>query len=148
MGPVRRSARAGQDDRVTIASGLGVVVRIAVGVVLAIAITSVSLRLLGMRRGWGTALLAGVLGWGTAITVALGVNRWDWGADGLVLHLGAIGIAATMAAAVALDLLARPGSLAIGERAGLVTAPAAAAGDPPPGRGLPAVPRAGPLGPT
>jgi ubiquinone biosynthesis protein len=108
---------------VTIASGLGVVVGIAVGVVLAIAITSVSLRLLGMRRGWGTALLAGVVGWGLAITVALGVNRWDWGADGLVLHLAAIGIAGTMAAAVALDLLARPGSLAIGERAGLVTAP-------------------------
>ena len=76
-----------------------------------------------MRRGWGTALLAGVVGWGIAISVALGVNRWDWGADGLVLHLVAIGIPATMAAAVALDLLARPGSLAIGERAGLVVAP-------------------------
>ena len=66
-----------------IATALGVVVRVAVGVVLAIAITSVSLRLLGMRRGWGTALLAGMVGWGIAVTVALGVNRWDWGADGL-----------------------------------------------------------------
>jgi ubiquinone biosynthesis protein len=92
-------------------------------VLLAIVITLVSLRLLGIRRGWGRALLSGVVGWGIAITVALGVNGWDWGADGLVLHLVAIGIPATMAIAVALDLLARPGSLALGEGAGLVVAP-------------------------
>ena len=96
---------------------------VALGLALATVITNVSLRLLGMRRGWGTALLAGLLGWGVAISIALGVNRWDWGADGLLVHLVAIGIPATMAAAVALDLLARPGSLAIGERAGLVVAP-------------------------
>ena len=100
-----------------------VLVRVVAGVALAVVITRVSLRLLGIRRGWGTALLAGVVGWGIAVVVALGVNDWDWGADGLVLHLVAIGIPATMAAAVALDLLARPGSLAIGERAGLVVAP-------------------------
>jgi ubiquinone biosynthesis protein len=104
-------------------SALGVTVRIVVGVVLAVAITSLSLRLLGMRRGWGTALLAGVLGWTVALVVALGVSQWDWGADGLALHVVAIGVPATMTAAVALDLLARPGSLAIGERAGLVVTP-------------------------
>ncbi len=85
--------------------------------------TLLSLRLLGSRRGWVKALLSGLLGWGTAAVVALGVNDWDWGADGLVVHLVAIGIPATMAAAVALDLLARPGSLALGERAGLVVTP-------------------------
>jgi ubiquinone biosynthesis protein len=108
---------------VLVATALGVVVAVVVGVALAVAITSLSLRLLGMRRGWGTALLAGLIGWGVAVAVALGVNDWDWGADGLVLHLVAIGIPATMTAAVALDLLARPGTLAIGERAGLVVAP-------------------------
>ena len=66
-------------------------------IVLAVATTLLSLRLLGSRRGWGTALLAGVIGWGTAALVALGVNDWDWGADGLVVHLLAIGIPATMA---------------------------------------------------
>jgi ubiquinone biosynthesis protein len=108
---------------VVVATALGVVVAGAVGIVLAVATTSLSLRLLGMRRGWGTALAAGLIGWGLAIAVALGVNDWDWGADGLVLHLVAIGIPATMTAAVAFDLLARPGTLAIGERAGLVVAP-------------------------
>ena len=38
-------------------------------------------------------------------------------------HVLAIGIPATMAAAVTIDLLARPGSLALGERAGLVVTP-------------------------
>jgi ubiquinone biosynthesis protein len=104
-------------------SALGVTVRIVAGVVLAVMITSVALRLLGMRRGWGTALLAGLLGWGGAIVVALGLSTWDWGADGLALHVLAIGIPATMTAAVTLDLLARPGSLAVGERAGLIVTP-------------------------
>ena len=56
-------------------------------------------------------------------SLALGLSDWDWGADGLVLHIVAIGIPLTMAVAVTLDLLARPGSLATGERAGLVVAP-------------------------
>jgi ubiquinone biosynthesis protein len=106
-----------------VASALGVVFGLIIGVVVAIVITSTSLRLLGMRRGWGSALLAGALGWGVAVIVAFGLNGWDWGADSLVVHLVAIGIPATMTAAVALDLLARPGSLAIGERAGLVVTP-------------------------
>ncbi len=93
------------------------------GLALAVLITVVSLRLLGMRRGWGTALLSGILGWGTAVLVALAVSDWDWGADGFVFTLVAVGIPATMATAVAFDLLARPGSLAIGERAGLVVTP-------------------------
>ena len=94
---------------------------------VAIATTLLSLRLLGSRRGWGTALLAGVIGWGTATLVALGLNEWEWGGDDLAVHLLAIGIPATMAAAVVLDLLARPGSLALGERAGLIVDAAAAA---------------------
>jgi ubiquinone biosynthesis protein len=100
-----------------------VAVRVAAAIALAVVTTALSLRLLGMRRGWATALFSGLLGWGAAALLALGLSHWDWGADSLVVHMLAIGIPATMAAAVALDLLARPGSLAIGERAGLVTAP-------------------------
>jgi ubiquinone biosynthesis protein len=100
----------------------GIALRVVVGIVLAIVITVLALRLLGIRRGWVTAFLAGVIGWGVTIVVALGVNHWNWGADGLVLHLLAIGIPTTMTVAVAFDLLARPGSLAIGERAGMVVA--------------------------
>ena len=105
------------------ASVVALLLRVVAGVALAAVVTSLSLRLLGVRRGWGSALLAGVIGWGLAVVVALGVNDWDWGADGLVFHLLAIGIPTTMAVAVTLDLLARPGSLALGERAGLVVTP-------------------------
>ncbi len=90
---------------------------------LAVVTTVLSLRLLGGRRGWVTGLAAAALGWGTATLVALGVNEWEWGVDDLAMPLVAIGIPATMAAAVLLDLLARPGSLAFGERAGLVVTP-------------------------
>lgn len=102
---------------------MNVVVRVLVAAALAVVTTSLSLRLLGIRRGWGTALVAGIVGWGTAGLLALALARWDWGADGLVIHTTAIAIPATMATAVILDLLARPGSLATGEQAGLVTAP-------------------------
>ena len=105
------------------ASFLEIAFRVVVAVVLAVVTTSASLRLLGMRRGWTTALLAGAIGWGAAALLALSLSDWDWGADGLVLHIVAIAIPATMAVAVTMDLLARPGSLAVGERAGLVSAP-------------------------
>ncbi len=97
--------------------------RLLVVAATAIVTTAISLRLLGLRRGWGSVLLAGLLGWGTAGILSLALVRWDWGADGLVVHAVALGVPATMAAAVALDLIARPGSLAVGERAGLVVAP-------------------------
>ena len=98
-------------------------IRVVAAIAIAFATSVLSLRLLGTRRGWGTALLATLIGWGTATVIAVGVNGWDWDVDGLFLHLLAVGIPATMAAAVILDLLARPGSLALGERAGLVVVP-------------------------
>jgi ubiquinone biosynthesis protein len=100
-----------------------VLLRVLVTVAVAVATTLLSLRLLGTRRGWGTALLAALIGWGLAVVIATGVNGWDWEVEGLLLHLLAIGIPATMAAAVTIDLLARPGSLALGSRAGLVVTP-------------------------
>src|SRR3954449_9708247 len=101
----------------------GALVRIVAVLVVAVVATAVSLRLLGIRRGWGTALIAGGIGWTTAVLLASGLDDWDWAADGFLLRAIAIGVPATMAVAVTLDLLARPGSLAIGERAGLVVAP-------------------------
>jgi ubiquinone biosynthesis protein len=101
----------------------GFVLRLVLAVVVAGVTTAVSLRLLGVRRGWTKALVAALIGWGTAWILALSLVHWDWGADGLALHAIAIGIPATMAAAVSLDLLARPGTLSTGERSGLVMAP-------------------------
>jgi ubiquinone biosynthesis protein len=105
------------------ASPAEILVRVTVAAVIAVVTTAISMRLLGIRRGWPTALLAGAIGWGIGGVLALGLAGWDWGAEDLVIHTLAIGIPATMAAAVALDQLARPGSLARGEQAGLVIAP-------------------------
>ena len=85
--------------------------------------TSAALRLLGVRRGWGTALLASAIGWGLGFGLALGLAHWHWDGQGLAVHTLAIAIPTTMAAAVSIDLLARPGSLATGELAGLVVTP-------------------------
>jgi ubiquinone biosynthesis protein len=107
-----------------IAASVAVVaLRIVVSAVVALAVASISLRLLGVRRGWATALASAVLGWCLGGLLALGLSDWDWGADGLVTHTLAIAIPATMAVAVAIDLLASPGSLARAEEAGLVVAP-------------------------
>ena len=73
-----------------------------VTVVLAGVATAVSLRLLGIGRGWTKGLAAGAAGWLIGGLVALGVSDWDWGADGLLLQAFAIAVPATMAAAVLL----------------------------------------------
>jgi ubiquinone biosynthesis protein len=100
-----------------------IALRIVVAGAVAVVTTAISLRLLGIRRGWGAALLSGLLGWGVGGVLALGLSDWDWGADGLVAQTFAIAVPTTMAVAVALDLLASPGSLAHAERAGLLVAP-------------------------
>jgi ubiquinone biosynthesis protein len=96
---------------------------LALGLAAMVLTTAVSLRLLGIRRGWARAVLAGCIGWTIGLLLGLAVADWDWGTDGLALHVLAFSIPATMAVAVAFDLLAQPGSLATGERAGLVVAP-------------------------
>ena len=101
----------------------GFLLRVVLAITLAAVTTVISLRLLGVRRGWTKALIAGLLGWGTAWLLSLSLVHWDWGADGLAVHVIAIGIPATMAAAVTLDLMARPGTLSTGERSGLITTP-------------------------
>jgi ubiquinone biosynthesis protein len=106
-----------------VTSAFEVVLRIAITALIAVVTTGLSLRLLGIRRGWPSALLAGLVGWGTGLLLALGLNGWDWSTDDLVVTALAIGVPMTMATAVMLDLLARPGSLARGEAAGLLVTP-------------------------
>jgi ubiquinone biosynthesis protein len=106
-----------------VATVVEVLLRIAAASAIAFVTTAVSLRLLGIRRGWSSALIAGLVGWGTGALLALALAGWDWSTDDLVVTMLAIGIPATMGVAVMLDLLARPGSLARGENAGLLVAP-------------------------
>lgn len=63
-----------------------------------------------------TAGVSGVVGWGIGALIALGLSGWNWGADSLLAHMVASAVPATMGVSVALDLLARPGSLAATNR--------------------------------
>jgi ubiquinone biosynthesis protein len=111
------------DVTVLAANFAEVAVRIVVAAALAVATTALSLRLLGVRRGWSKALAAGLSGWLVGGLLALRFNHWDWGAEGLVVETLAIAVPTTMAIAVTLDLLARPGALAQPSQAGLLVAP-------------------------
>ena len=74
------------------AGPLGAVLRVLAALAMAAAVTVISLRLLGIRRGWGTALVSGTVGWIAAALLALGLSGWDRGADGLVTLTLAIGV--------------------------------------------------------
>jgi ubiquinone biosynthesis protein len=94
-----------------------------VAVVVAVATTFVGARLLGVRRGWLASLVAGAVGWVTALVIAAAMFDWDWDASSLIWVTIVLAIPLTMALMVGLDLYARPGTLARGDRAGLVQAP-------------------------
>jgi len=94
----------------------------AVVVVAATITTLIGSRLLGVRRGWVRQLLAGVIGWMLALAVAAGLLDWDPDAGPLVAYTAVLAVPATMALMVLFDLVARPGTLAIGDRAGLIKA--------------------------
>ena len=80
----------------------------------------VGLRLLGVRRGWAANVVAGVagmvVGWGVTLALAGG----DVGDSDVLRDLIGASVLATMFFAVVTDLLAKPGSLARGDEAGLV----------------------------
>jgi hypothetical protein len=57
-----------------VASVVGTAGRVVLGAILAIVTTSVALRLLGARRGWGKAALAGAIGWAAGVAVAVGLT--------------------------------------------------------------------------
>jgi ubiquinone biosynthesis protein len=106
-----------------VASLPGTAGRVVLGAILAVVTTGVAVRLLGARRGWGKAALAGAIGWAAGVAVAVGLTGGSWTGEGLWIHALMIGVPATMTVAVALDLLARPGSLATAGHAGLVVTP-------------------------
>ena len=124
---VRRGApraRADRDARSRCSLPRRVVLRVVVVLVVAIVATALSLRLLGIRRGWGTALHRRRRSGGRPRCCWRPGSTTGTGAPtGSCCTRSRSAIPATMAVAVTLDLLARPGSLAIGERAGLVVAP-------------------------
>jgi ubiquinone biosynthesis protein len=100
-----------------------VILLVVLEVPFAVVSTLLAVRLLGARRSWVATALAGTIGWvgGNVLQVAL--NGWDWDAARLSVATVAISVVFTMLAAVSLDFLARPGTLARGAGAGLLVMP-------------------------
>lgn len=96
---------------------------VLVTIVIATFTTLLGSRLLGVRRGWLRQLLAGVLGWLIAAFVAVGLQSWHLDVDSLLVPTAVLAVPATMALMLLFDLVARPGTLAQGDRAGFVEAP-------------------------
>ncbi len=89
----------------------------------AVVSTLLAVRLLGARRSWVATALAGTIGWAGGNLLQVGLNEWDWDAARLSTGTVSLSIVFTMLAAVSLDFLARPGTLARGEGAGLLVRP-------------------------
>ena len=77
------------------------------------------LRLLGVRRSWISSVMAGIVGCVLGNLVAVAVAD-DWGAARVSLSTVSFSILFTMLTAISLDFMARPGTLAQGEEAGLI----------------------------
>jgi ubiquinone biosynthesis protein len=94
---------------------------ILLGIPAMAAVTFLGGRLLGARRSLTALVLAGVVGWASAVAIAGAMTEWGWDELDMVLVAFALGTMFTMAVALGLDLIAPVGSLARGERAGLLT---------------------------
>jgi len=102
---------------------------VAIALVLILAIpfavvsTLLAVRLLGTRRSWVATMVAGTIGWVSGILLQLALHNWDWDVARLSVATVSFSVVFTMLAAVSLDFLARPGTLARGEGAGLLVLP-------------------------
>lgn len=97
-----------------------VILWLVVGAPTALLVTVVAGRLLGARRGWVALSISGLAGWTAAVLLAGDLTGWRWDSAEMALVAFGFGIVLTMVVALGIDLLAPVGSLASGDRAGLV----------------------------
>lgn len=109
--------------QVVAATIAGDVADLIASALVALAVTFTGSRLLGVRRGWLQAVVAGVIGWLIAVLIFGSLNDWNWETAGLFWQTLVLAVPLSMAVMLVLDLVARPGSLARGDRAGLITRP-------------------------
>jgi ubiquinone biosynthesis protein len=76
-----------------------------------------------VRRSWVAIVTSGAIGWASAALLALGLDGWKGDTGGLSGRGVTFTVLFTMLAAVGLDFVARPGTLARGDRAGLLILP-------------------------
>jgi ubiquinone biosynthesis protein len=86
-------------------------------------VTFVATRLLGVRRSWVANITSVVLGSVLGTVIALVIADGNIAASGFLRNSMAMAFVMTMVVAVGADLLAKPGSLAKGEQAGLFVVP-------------------------
>jgi ubiquinone biosynthesis protein len=79
-------------------------------------------RLLGVSRSWAGTILSGFAGWLAALALSLAIAEGDTGAPGFTRNLWVFAAVFTMSAAVWVELLAKPGTLARAQ-SGLVSVP-------------------------
>jgi ubiquinone biosynthesis protein len=90
---------------------------------VAVVATLLAARFLAVRRSWVAVAAAGALGWVGANLLQVVLADGDWDAARLSIRTVSFAVLFTLLAAVGLDLVARPGSLARGDRAGLLVLP-------------------------
>lgn len=93
---------------------------VVLGLPAMVVVTIAGSRLLGTRRGAVALTVAGIVGWTAAVLTAGLLTDWDWNALSMVLLALGFGTLFTMMSALAIDFLAPMGSLATGERVGVI----------------------------
>jgi ubiquinone biosynthesis protein len=83
----------------------------------------VGTRMLGVRRSWVAIAISGVVGWVVGLAVAFAVSGGSVRDAEFLRNALLLGFLATMTTAVALDLLAKPGTLSQGDAAGRFVMP-------------------------
>ena len=99
-----------------------VVVLIVLSFPLIVGVALLAARLLGVRRSWVAIVVSALIGWAAGLAVSLAIAGELHDAR-LLRNTVVLAFVFTMAAAVGLDLLARPGSLSQGDAAGRFVVP-------------------------
>jgi ubiquinone biosynthesis protein len=114
-------------DGVVLASAVGTVAWWVAGGIVAVGTTLLAARFLAVGRGWLQAAIAGGTGWLGALVIAGTLADWGF-APSLFWETALLAVPLTMVLMVGIDLVARPGTLARGDEAGLIRAPHPVAG--------------------
>ncbi len=100
-----------------------ITIALVLGLPMMLLVAWLASRLLGVRRSWVKTLVSGLVGYLIGAVVALAAAGWDLEQDGIIRNTFVLALLATMLTSIALDLLARPGTLPIGDAAGRFAVP-------------------------
>ncbi len=102
---------------------LRILVLLLVSLPVVVLLGFVGSRLLGVRRSWVAIVISGVVGWLVGLGIALAMSGGTIRDAEFLRNAFLLGFLATMATAVAIDLMAKPGTLSQGDAAGRFVVP-------------------------